>query len=64
VVVVVVAMIDAPVHGDTRPVFTGWENMRAGAIWGDMGLTLGRLLQCSQQVRLKPLGGQTRGPTL
>jgi hypothetical protein len=59
VVVVVVTMVVTPLHSGTPPVKTGRKGMQAGEISGDMGLTLGRLLQCSQQVRLKPFGGWT-----
>lgn len=55
VVVVVVAMVSAPADSDAYLVETGLWYMRAGAISGDMVPTLGRLLQCSQQVRLKLL---------
>lgn len=54
VVVVVVTMVVTPLHSGTPPVKTGRKGMQAGETSGDMGLTLGRLLQCSQQVRLKP----------
>ncbi|HTJ98990.1 MAG TPA: hypothetical protein VL522_05150, partial [Bordetella sp.] len=53
VVVVVVTMVVTPLHSGMPPVETGRKDMQAGEMDGDMDPTLGRLLQCSQQVRLK-----------
>ena len=58
VVVIVAVKVMTPARSDMQPVLTGLESMRAGAIRGDMGSTIGVLLHCSQQVRLQLLGGQ------
>ncbi|PXV52843.1 hypothetical protein SAMN04487785_106255 [Dyella jiangningensis] len=57
-------MVSAPADNGTRPAKTGAWNMRAGALSGDMDPTLGRLLHCSQQVRLKPSGHPKRASAL
>jgi len=59
VVVVVVTKVMAPAHSGTLPVGTGRKSVQAGEMDGDMEPTLGRLLQCSQQVRLKLSDGWT-----
>ena len=53
VIVVVMAAVITPADSDMRPVETGDRCMRAGALCGDMVLTLDGLLHCGQQIHLQ-----------
>ncbi len=53
VIVVVMDAAIAPVSNDVRPAKAGASCMRAGALYGDMDLTLDGLLHCGQQIHLQ-----------
>lgn len=53
VIVVVMDAAIAPADDVMRPLETGAGCMRAGALCGDMDLTLCRILRCGQQIHLQ-----------